>query len=966
MITMAPPKEIKQVSDVIWEVPTTYKKGMNVPARIYATKKLLDGMDPGVFEQVTNVACLPGIQNYAYCMPDGHWGYGFPIGGVAAFDLDNGIISPGGIGFDINCLHPSTKILNHYGYYKKIENFSENFSEEKIAFMNLSTLSKEKENPVIFLKKESDKPIIKIMTETGEEIILSSDHPLFNGKVFIEAEEIRNGDQLVIHPFVGVEYQEPSDDVILDEDDIRNLVGNRPKLIKELKDKDLIPLKYSSKKLPILAKLVGFITGDGWIGSFYSKKRKMDVWSTRIIGKPEDLSNISSDIKELGYDANYMKTGVYTSKITSSDGKIAEIHGISTQFFVVSQSLSVLLHALGVPKGNKSKTRTVVPEWVKKSPLWLKRLYLAGIFGAELTKPALRKGEKYRFIEPSFSQNKINSLEKENLNFMLDIINLLLDFGVITNKIYRQNIIINSQGERTHKLALRISSKTDNLIRLWGRIGYEYSNERTCLSMLALAYLNYKKTCIKVRTSKVISVSTQNMEYSTKEKQSRISRNFPTFEEFVNMHKIKDAFFVMDRVSEIKRMSYTGYVYDFTMANENHNFIANCIVSHNCGMRLITTNLKINEVRPKLRELVDTFFRTVPAGVGVKGFVRVNRAQFDEVMTTGVKWCVENGYGWEEDMERVEEHGVIKGADPAKVSDRAKTRGLIQMGTLGSGNHYLEVQLVAAENIFDPQIAERFGIFKDQVVVMVHCGSRGFGHQIGTDYLRVFDGAMRKYNIAVNDKELACAPFSSKEGQDYYAAMACAANMAFANRQVILHRVREGFGKVFKKSAEDLELHMIYDVAHNIAKVEEHKVGNKTKKVLVHRKGSTRSFAPNHPELAQLYKDVGQPVIIGGSMETGSFLLVGTEKAMDETFGSTAHGSGRTMSRTQARREVRGDLLQKDMEKRGIYVRAVSMSGLAEEAGRAYKNINDVIDAVGKAGISKPVVGLKPIGNVKG
>ena len=383
-------------------------------------------------------------------------------------------------------------------------------------------------------------------------------------------------------------------------------------------------------------------------------------------------------------------------------------------------------------------------------------------------------------------------------------------------------------------------------------------------------------------------------------------------------------------------------------------------------MRLLTTNLTIDEVKPKLRELVDTFFKTVPAGVGVKGFVKITRPQFNDVMTQGVKWCVENGYGWEEDVERVEEHGVIKGADPSKVSDKAKSRGLEQIGTLGSGNHYLEVQLVAAENIFDAEIAERFGIFKDQIVIMVHCGSRGFGHQIGTDYLRVFDGAMKKYNINVNDRELACAPFSSKEGQDYYAAMACAANMAFVNRQVILHRIREGFGKVFKRTPEDMEMHMVYDVAHNIAKVEEHKLGSKTKKVLVHRKGSTRSFAPHHSELAKLYKDTGQPVIIGGSMETGSFLLVGTDKAMEDTFGSTAHGSGRTMSRTQAKREVRGDQLQKDMEKRGIYVRAVSMAGLAEEAGRAYKDINDVIDAVSKAGISKPVVGLKPIGNVKG
>ena len=279
----------------------------------------------------------------------------------------------------------------------------------------------------------------------------------------------------------------------------------------------------------------------------------------------------------------------------------------------------------------------------------------------------------------------------------------------------------------------------------------------------------------------------------------------------------------------------------------------------------------------------------------------------------------------------------------------------------------MEIQVAHAANIIDQEIAKKFGIHTpDQVVIMVHCGSRGFGHQIGTDYLKIFSNAMKKYGIPVLDRELACAPFSSNEGQDYYKAMACAANMAFSNRQVILHRIREGFSKVFGKSAEDLEMHQIYDVAHNIAKVEEHQINGKRKKVVVHRKGSTRAFPPHHKELAKLYQETGQPVIIGGSMETGSYLLVGTEKAMEDTFGTTAHGSGRTMSRRAAKRQVRGEKLQKDMESHGIYVKAASMSGLAEEAGFAYKNINEVIESAKIAGISKPVVRLSPVGNIKG
>ena len=387
----------------------------------------------------------------------------------------------------------------------------------------------------------------------------------------------------------------------------------------------------------------------------------------------------------------------------------------------------------------------------------------------------------------------------------------------------------------------------------------------------------------------------------------------------------------------------------------------------NCGMRLVTTNLNYKEVKPKLRGLVDQMFKTVPAGVGCKGFLNINQQQFDGVMNEGVKWCVDNGYGWDDDIKKTENFGCIEQAESELVSDKARKRGINQLGTLGSGNHYLEVQLVRAENIFDEMLAKKFGILNnEQIVIMVHCGSRGFGHQIATDYLKIFNDSMKKYDISVNDKELACAPFSSKEGQQYYKAMACAANMAFANRQVITHRIREGFEKIFGRGAEEMEMNLVYDVAHNIAKVEEHKIDGKKKKVVMHRKGATRAFPPGHSELTPTYQETGQPVILGGSMETGSYLLAGTQKAMDETFGSTAHGSGRTMSRTKAKQIFRGDELQRQMEKKGIYVKAVSMKGLAEEAGSAYKDINTVVDTLHESGISKKVVCLKPVGNVKG
>ncbi|MFB2968574.1 RtcB family protein [Aerosakkonema sp. BLCC-F183] len=387
----------------------------------------------------------------------------------------------------------------------------------------------------------------------------------------------------------------------------------------------------------------------------------------------------------------------------------------------------------------------------------------------------------------------------------------------------------------------------------------------------------------------------------------------------------------------------------------------------NCGMRLVVTNLTYDEVKPHIKNIVDRLYERVPAGVGSRGFVKLSRNDFREVVEEGAQWCVRNGYGWEEDLELMEENGCLQGADSGKISDKAIDRGFNQIGTLGSGNHYLEIQVAKESNIFDAELAARLGIFMpNQVVVMFHCGSRGFGHQVATDYLQIFLKVMEsKYGIKILDRELACAPFNSPEGQAYFAAMKCGINMSFANRQVILHRIREVFSDIFKKSPEKLGMHMVYDVAHNTAKLERHIIDGKERSLLVHRKGATRAFGPGMGDVPERYKDIGQPIIIGGSMETGSYLLVGVPSG-DQTFFSTAHGSGRTMSRTKARKTWRGDKLLKNMESRGIYVRSTSMPGLAEEAGGAYKDIDDVIEAAELAGISKRVVRLTPIGNIKG
>ncbi|MEM0005237.1 MAG: RtcB family protein, partial [Ignisphaera sp.] len=365
----------------------------------------------------------------------------------------------------------------------------------------------------------------------------------------------------------------------------------------------------------------------------------------------------------------------------------------------------------------------------------------------------------------------------------------------------------------------------------------------------------------------------------------------------------------------------------------------------NCGVRVLRTDLTLRDIKPHIKVLVDALFKNIPSGVGATGRLRLSERELDNVLEEGALWAYRQGFGTEYDIEHTESRGSLNWADASKVSRRAKERGAPQLGTLGSGNHFLEIQIV--EKIYLPDIAKRIGIFGEgQITIMVHTGSRGLGHQVASDYLVLMERAMRKYGIEVPDRELAAVPFNSREGQDYFAAMAAAANYAWANRQIITHWARETFAKALGSDPEKIGIKMIYDVAHNIAKLEEHDYENKRYKLVVHRKGATRSFGPGNDELVGIFKSTGQPVIVGGSMETGSFLCVGTKAAEEKTFGTTLHGSGRTMSRSKAKKMVRGEELKEKMLKEGIYVRATTMSGLAEEAGFSYKDINEVVEAM--------------------
>lgn len=384
----------------------------------------------------------------------------------------------------------------------------------------------------------------------------------------------------------------------------------------------------------------------------------------------------------------------------------------------------------------------------------------------------------------------------------------------------------------------------------------------------------------------------------------------------------------------------------------------------NCGVRLLSSHIDLELAEPHLKELAAQLYAHCPSGVGEGGTVPLSRADLEQVCRDGAAWGVKNGYGRSADIERTEERGTIAGADPSAVSQRAMRRGRPQLGTLGAGNHFIEVEVV--DEVLHADAAQAMGLHRGQLTVLIHCGSRGFGHQICSDYVRDLQSAVKRYGIDLPDRELVCAPIGSPEGRSYLAAMACAANYAFANRQVLAHHAREAFEQVFAGVVGDWDLAPVYDIAHNMGKMETHQVDGQERRVCVHRKGATRAFGPGFEGLPEEYKPLGQPVLVPGNMGTASWVLLGTQGSMTQSFGSSCHGAGRTMSRTQAKKLVRGEDLRDELAQRGIHVRAGSMAGLAEEAPMAYKDVDAVVEVVSQAGIAAKVARLRPVAVIKG
>ena len=384
----------------------------------------------------------------------------------------------------------------------------------------------------------------------------------------------------------------------------------------------------------------------------------------------------------------------------------------------------------------------------------------------------------------------------------------------------------------------------------------------------------------------------------------------------------------------------------------------------NCGVRLLGTNMSAQELKPHINNLASSLYDNCPSGVGKGGSVKLSSRQFERLLHEGANWALKAGYARPQDVKRTEEGGRLHAADVSALSDRARKRGIGQVGTLGAGNHFIEVDLI--EEVYDDEAAQAMGLVKGNVAVQIHCGSRGFGHQVCTDYVREFQGAAKSYGIKLPDRELVCAPFSSPEGKSYYAAMCAAANYAFVNRQVLTHLIRRSFEETLAGYVSDWDVFQVYDIAHNMAKVETHEVNGRQMKVCVHRKGATRAFGPGFADLPREYREVGQPVLVPGSMGTASWVLVGTPGSMAQTFGSTCHGAGRTMSRSKAKKMIDGETLRRELKQQGISIRAGSMRGLAEEAPFAYKDVDEVVQVVHEAGIARQVARLTPLAVIKG
>lgn len=987
--------DLVRIDEYLWEIPKESRSDARVPARLYASEELLDEiLDDKSLQQLSNLTTLPGIQRYALAMPDIHQGYGFPIGGVVATELPDGIISPGGIGYDINCLAGDTPVLHEHGYTRPIGEMEGVWRSSRLTCFRLDTPEYDSAQAVRWFGRPPQTQVHRLITEAGDEVVATDDHPFWTPDRMVPLEALDVGDRIARYPFRGVPYEPPADDPIVTEETFtaclrvlgKGEAGNAvAQSVTFLRDLDLLPLRYDSPATPYLCKILGFVLGDGNV-RFVERSGKGVV---SFYGPPEDLEDIRRDVKRLGLSPSRVYARERSHSIETTYDEY-EFERTETWFVVRSTSFAALMHCLGAPLGRKTTQDYEVPAWLHAAPRWQQRLFLAALFGAELSSPQTVTDHGYNFQPPTLSMNKHEGYVDSGRRFLQQIAELLERFDVAVRPIARRREQRNRNGVRSVRLRLAVASDPENLIRLWSTVGYEYNRKRRFLAAAATQYLALKQRHVTARkaaaeeavaladaghtTQAIVEELTgddvnrrfiERSLYTPRATDPRVAAHFPTFDEYLDdaTDGLGDSGMVWERIARIEPAE-ADQVYDFTVDHSDHNFVADGFVVSNCGVRLIASELDEEEVRPELDDLATLLYKYCPSGVGEDGHFPLNVKELEDVARNGARWCLKNGMATEADLERTEEGGRLDGADPSAVSSKAKDRGRTQVGTLGGGNHFLEVDVV--RNVYHPEAADVLGLRPNQVVVFIHTGSRGFGHQIATDYVRSFQKAVHEYGIQLPDRELVCAPLSSPEGRNYLAAMRCGANFAFANRQTLAHQVRRAFEEVFAKKGLPFELHQVYDLAHNIGKIETHRVNGETKQVCVHRKGATRAFGPHAADVPEAYRNVGQPVLVPGSMGTASYVLVGTDDAMGNTFGTCCHGAGRAMSRTQARKTIHGNDLRQQLEAQNIAVRAGSLRGLAEEAPFAYKDVDAVIEVVEAAGLARTVARVEPIAVIKG
>jgi tRNA-splicing ligase RtcB len=967
---------LREVEPDVWELERDDE--MHVPARVLANEALLEQIkDDKTLSQLRNVACMPGVVEPALCMPDGHQGYGFPVGGVAAFDAEDGCISPGGVGFDINCIAGDSDVRLPFGRHRPIREFLDDFDDQQAI---VAAGENEHASDVRLATETRSKTVHEITTVTGDTIEATADHPFRTTDGMVEVDNVEPGDEVFVSPFEGLPDEAPPEFVVLDESDFKD---ENHQLVRALNQRDLLPLKSTDEAFHHLLKLVGFHTGDGaFSGS-----------QTWFYGEPADLETIREDIEAVGFTPSKVYERTREHDVRGNQFESTEYSARST-----SNAFKQLLIRLGAPDGQKTDSAFTAPAYLDRLAGWQKALYLSAFFGAEMSAPAAIS--RTNLYAPSVSHNRLTQHEGAGEAFMQDLMRHLNDLGVETNAL---EIVERGENANGETVRFRFGIKTDskNLIRFFTTVNYRYNKEKRQKGVLAAQYLKRKERVIEQRAriaseARVMAdggaaasevkdafdeVNDRFIDrslYGQRDGRPRPPEDFPGFDKFCEGTTVRDDFTVPVEIEDITEQG-SKTVYDIGVTHENHTFLAEGFVVSNCGVRMVKTNLTYGDVEGREEELVDALFDAVPCGLGGGGVVDGTHSMLEEALERGVDWCVEEGYAVREDRLNCEDEGRRPDANPDAVPKKAKDRGAQQMGSLGSGNHFLEVQRVT--DVYDDATADAFGLSEDQIVVLIHCGSRGLGHQICSDYLRRIEEEHPDFLESLPDKDLAAAPAGSKLAEDYYGAMCAAINFAWVNRQLITHAVRETFADVFDApSWQALEMDLLYDVAHNIAKKEAHDVyvtedgysldgegGRVQRELFVHRKGATRAFPAGHPELPRAYRDVGQPVIIPGSMGAGSYVLKGGESSLERTFGSTAHGAGRLMSRTQAKREFGADEVTSGLrEDNQIYVKAASGETIAEEAPGVYKDVDEVVGVSDALDIGDLVVRTFPVCNVKG